>query len=227
MKAKLNPFVVDAAGNQQGYVYSKNHYGLYIKKWYQPTQIQSDETNLAHYNFKFYSQRWSAISDVNRIKWNELAKQIPAKCFDGSTRNKTGKNVFVSCNCNLNRIGVSQIDTPGRLQPFNSFYKLYLVFTHIPDKFRLYPTAVDTTGNVEALVFITSPLSLGTFYTHCQYKWIAHFPLAAPYYDILFTDYNVRFGYMPKNGKKYFVKVICIDKQSGLASEPVQTSVIY
>ena len=226
MKISLNPPVDAASGSLNKIVYSKNHFGPYQKKTYQPTgaktPFQEDFQNF----FKAQSSRWSLLQESERIQWNEFAKELTFTNFNSSPYHPTGKNTFVKCNCNLKLIGIFPIDTPGPIFSFNTPYDLNISWNPSGQFLLIDFFAESYTGPGLNAIYITDGLSPGTFYTNCQFRYLKYDAIGSHPSFNNSVEFTNRFGHPFHSSKKYFVKFICINAQNGLASPPVKSSII-
>ena len=227
MKTSISPPWEKLSGTLDKVVYSNNAHGPYSKKYYKPTGTPTSFQEQFKSNFKSLSERWNIISESQRILWNNFAKELTYTNYNGRPTHPSGQNTFIKCNSNLNLIGQFPIDQPGAIFPFNCPYHLNISLGPGGNGIIIDFLTPSYTGSGVNAIYITDHLSPGIFYTKCEFRYIKYEAIISHPSSISNIEMTNRFGHPFHSAKKYFVKFVCIDSLTGLASVPVKSSYIF
>ena len=92
-------------------VYSKNHYGQFIRQLVKPHDKKTVKQMLQRANMTLVSQLWRTIGYDNIQAWNSKAAQIPFHNSLGHLIYLTGEALFNKYNLNLITISESPVET--------------------------------------------------------------------------------------------------------------------
>lgn len=154
-----NPLLsLEARGGIGGLVYNTWRGINTVKTNTSPTGQGTPKRLAAQGLMSTISKLWSAISDANRLAWNQYAVDHPVPDWTGSPKRLTGMNWFMSCLTQIRRVAGSDIDVPPAIAAPNAIVGLALSNATGDLKVAFTsPTGSDTFLDV----WVAGPLSKG------------------------------------------------------------------
>ena len=216
---KPSALVAEIRGTSTNGIYSKNHYGAFVKGWKKPRNPPSIFNPPIRNEWRILIKKWATLTEAQRNQWRQSAKQLTWRNKLGEKYHPTGQLLFLSYSQNIfnaggiptyNYIAPTQfqyITAPG-LTPFSVGY------SHI----YLYFTAGTVSSNIIYLIYATKPLSAGINYAYKYLRIITKIDgtISSPI-DIR-DAYFTRFGTILSN-QKIFIKIQPIELSSGQAGQ--------
>jgi hypothetical protein len=224
MKAEMGMMMTNVSGKLGGQVATKGRNGLNIRTKVKPinrrTTSQVDVRSL----LATISQGWRALTDAQRAAWSAAGANYTHTNNFGQKFHPDGKNFYTEVNINLLNAGQAIVNIPPLSTPpigLTSLTALSAVANTITASFAVSPIAAANAAYVEA----TRGLSAGVSFVGKQYRFIHLFAAAAATPFDLTASYTAKFG-VPVTGTRVFIRAKIISTVSGLASIPLQSSVI-
>lgn len=121
---KPGPMVSEARGTVGGSVFSRNRYGLYVRKWSKPTNPNTPAQIAARSNLGNCSQLWRGLQEIDRIRWIDYAAGTPVTNKLGEVVYLSGFQWFVAVVCFQAYAGVASPvtdppESPGVIGPYD------------------------------------------------------------------------------------------------------------
>lgn len=209
-------------------VYSKNHYGYSVGKVQKApkgfTPFQKNWQTV----FKYLANLWPQISQEQRDRWNNFARTFRVKDKLGNSFSYTGQNLFtmlnakrilINCECNY--------DAP-RVKPIVQLFKELKVDAYYQgEDFRiLLDLKPAINQKTVVLVHCSKPFSPGVSrtYEHIRIIGLIDSQSKLPL-DISFS-YLESYKINPAAGKKLFVQITPIDKETGFEGSIIKSYTI-
>jgi len=224
---KFSALISDIRGFLNNQIFSRNHYGAYVKNYAakpdENTGFQQDERAI----FRSVTVNWNAITESEREQWRQAATCFPKKNIFGDTYYPDGFHFFISCNKNLRLCGCNQIPIPSmdnNVSAISSF-----IITHKPppdEEIMLNFPGEGTNDKIRCLAYSTGYMRPGINYAQNKYRMI----------DLMFENtsnqwnaYNGVSNYYgnPISNTKIFIKIRAINILSGFSAVPVHNSFIF
>jgi hypothetical protein len=177
MKPKFGMMIVDGRNKLGDTVYSRNHYGTYVRQWVIPNNPNTAKQINVRSNFSFLSSQWKSETQVFRNGWIHLAAKIKDVNNLAERHYSTGFNLYMYCHLN--------VSLQGGLAPFNTNQVTYplpvpnisaVVDTGTTTMTLNYAHAVGISTDL-ILIYITNSLSHGILQPSNQFRIInvSHF----------------------------------------------------
>jgi len=225
MKCKFGAIVVDGRNKIGGHVASKNRAGSYFRTKLTRTNPQST----AHVNVRNrlagLSSAWRDLTNDQRVAWNAAVADFARTDIFGDLRNPSGFNLHQMLNNNLLKVSGSVITTPPLPEAVDTFTSFSIAAAAGAETLTLtFAPIIDATHKVQ--VIATPGLSAGVFFVKSEYRTI---------YTLLNTHsspfeiggyYKLKFGAIPAEGSKIFVRLAQVNLTTGQAGIPIQASCI-
>ncbi len=103
---------VPQSGSQANTTASRNRFGQYDRTRAVPVNPNSARQSLSRSRLSELSVAWRALSDAERISWNEYGSAHPRTDSLGQTVAPTGHQSFVGVNSGLVNAGLAQVTAP-------------------------------------------------------------------------------------------------------------------
>lgn len=223
-KIKFTAFMAEARNKVAGSVFSKNHYGNYIRTKTSPSNAQTTAQMAQRQMLGSLSAAWRGLSQSERASWEGATDAFLRTDVFGDQLELSANALYVSLNKNLINAGKSKIDTApspvemptigiSDLKADESTPKLEFTFSEntIPSGFAL-------------LVKATAPISPGKKYVKNLLRFIGTETATSGTVDIL-SDYQAKFG-NPIAGQRISVQAYLVSENTGQAGVPVSATVI-
>lgn len=220
-KVKFGMFMTDARGKVGGHILSKNRGGSFVRTKVTPANPRTASQAQARARLANNSSAWSALTEAQRVKWNEAVVSYQKTDVFGDLRKPTGKNLFTGLNANLQLVNSSPIVAPEN--PVALIDPVELAFVDLSSgsiEIANFPEVTD-----QKYVIMASPaMSPGTFNFSGKLKVIKVTPGTATTMDVA-TEYIAKFGaFIP--GQKIAIKMFVVSTVTGQKSSGVVISQI-
>ena len=215
MKAKFGAFIVEGRNKIGDQVFSKNHWGAFVRNRIDTPLRQNAYTAIARGNLTTFSQAWATLAESQRIAWNDLAATISRTDAISNVYTLTGQTLFIGLNCNLLNIGSASITDPPVYSLPTDLVNFTCFFNTIAGRFRLtFESNVDD-ANSKVLVFASNQISPGIFYANRQLRLIGSYDRNFNTELEIQTEYDIKYpGSVP--GLKSFLRVYPVDILTGI-----------
>lgn len=217
MKPKFGAVVVAGRGGLGNYVFSKNHYGPFIRTKSSKEWIDTDiriATRLIH---KTVCDHWYELTHAQMLAWNAAAPTFFRKDIFGDHRPLSGFNLFCKLNNFLLQFGKDQIDVPPLPVFIDPFISLSIVAAEDPAKVEITYSPEINDDLYGAQLWVTKPISPGIINSKGHFFYLM--PLAAaqasPFDFNVQYEARVNFSLTGSEGKKIFVRLRMVNIITG------------
>lgn len=221
-KITFGQVVSDVRGKIAGMVFSKGHYGNYIRTKATPINPKSTAQSTVRNYMALASRAWKSLTDAQRLQWKGVEYLGSKNNQIGGGKSLTGFNAFVQMARNMREIGLSPLtDYAGNATPA-SFTSLSGTLSYGPDKMEIaFAPAIAVSDNV--VIFATAPHSAGKDFVKSEYRKIAVLSSAdVTPYDLT-AEYEAKFGAIPLSGEACHVKARPIKTTTGRAGSELSS----
>lgn len=224
-KIKLSAIVSEMRGKLNGSVFSKNRGGAYVRTKVTPVNPQTLAQGLVRATLTNLSQAWRGLTEPQRLAWNSAVSAFTSTDIFGDIKTPSGINLYNKLNLNLAAIGEAPISTPPIAVPVGYVDTLAITPAAgagtISAAFSTIGASADQTVIVEA----TPCISAGKNFVKSEFRQIGTFAGTAATPQALGAMYVAKFGAMTA-GKKIFVRLKFVDKNTGVAGQFTSASAI-
>lgn len=201
-----SPIFSTASGKMAGIVFSRNRYGMYVRKYAIPVNPATTPQGIIRVAFQTLSNGWKALTQAQRDSWIAGAPSFPQTLPDGSQQVLSGQALYVKFNTVLNYAGVAAVNVCP--SPQDVAYPGSLSVTTLTNASIILDAdlLVVPAGTI-FLVEATHGVSAGVnFVGRSAFKRIAVLVATDDLSDELITPYTAVFG-APVTGAKVFFRV--------------------
>lgn len=221
---KLGPIVSEIRGLLGGTIFSRNGAGAYAKQFTKPTNPMTPAQQAIRALLSTVSGRWTAnLSDAEREAWIEAAPTFPLINKVGEVYFLSGKGLHDMLNLTKAVIGEAFITSPPAQAPAQDLAPTSVVAdTGAGTMVLTFPANIN--GQNKAIIEATVGVNAGVNNVENKYKQIAVFddttldPIA--FTADLAIFYTPVFGSLPTVGRKVFVRVTMVEKNSAQRGVP-------
>lgn len=201
-KIKFGMVVTDARGKLGGQVFSKNRSGAYVRTKVTPVNPATAAQTSVRSSFGAISQAWSALTEAQRIGFNDAVQNWATTDIFGDLKNPTGKNLFLRLNQQLVQSGQAQItDAPAKKEMVEGIITSVAVLTV---SVEIEPDNIYSGADANVMVFATPKLTAGTTFVKNKLRLI-HTSLASTLDPTnVWDDYVTKFGLPVVGDNIYF-----------------------
>ena len=114
-KIKLQAWLSDVRGKQNGSVFSKNRFANYIRTKTTPINRDTSYQQGVRFNFATLSSGWRSLSAANQNAWRAVVDQFKRINSLADSIQLTGAQLYISLNRNLKNIDIATISTAPAL----------------------------------------------------------------------------------------------------------------
>lgn len=104
--------IADASGSVGGCVFSKNHYGGYIRRRVAPSHPYTEYTATVKAVFTAVTRNWSSLTDAQRLAWKTYSQNNPITDRLGQRQILQANDVYVKLSSRLILAGDLAVSTP-------------------------------------------------------------------------------------------------------------------
>lgn len=193
---------------------SRNRAGSYFRTKVTPVNPRTTYQQAIRSRLTLISQAWKSLTDEQRKAWNSAVGDYSKTDIFGDLRNPTGFNLYQRLNNNLLIISESMITAPPVPQSVYGVKTASLsIVTGTPAMSLSFTDAIPATDKVK--VFATPPLSQGITFVKSEYRLIDVLATADTSPVDIKSAYDDKFGAIPGNGVKVFVKLVPVRVATG------------
>lgn len=223
-KALYGAGLVDMRNKVNGWVFSKNRYGGYVRTKVTPVNPETDYQAQARQRLSNLSSSWRGLTDSQRKQWRDAAQDFPIIDIFGNPQQLAGNALFIQLNTNLLIAGQSTIDSPPLPEAIPN---LFITGVSADTSSPAYDISVsensDPSGFVCA-VYTTGNVGPGIKFVKNRLRLLGTISISTGVIDAL-SDFNSRFGNLIA-GQRVSAQVRLISKTTGQAGIPAQGSTI-
>lgn len=213
---KWGALVTDGRGKIGGQVLSRGRSGAILRNKVTPVNPRSAAQVTARNILTSLSQGWSGLTQAQRDQWNNAVTNFQKTNIFGDLVSPTGKNLHTALNTNLTIIGQSTIDVPPEVAAVTPVLFDTLTMTTAVPAHEFTFTPDPTPNDQTTILYATAPQSAGRGFVKSQYRKVTTIAAAqASPFDFA-TVYTSRFGALPPEGTKVFLKMIPVLNASGI-----------
>ena len=225
MKVKYSALVSQMSGKLNGSVASFNRGGAYLRNKVTPVNPQTTFQQANRNKLTSFSQQWSALTDAERLSWNNSVTAWAKTDIFGDVRNPSGINLFVKINVRLATAGQAVLTTAPSPASAGSINSLTIVADESASTLVATFTASGVTASETIIVEACEQVSAGTDFVKNKFRVLTTFVGSTASPLALGALYETRFGNMIA-GRKIFVRIKSIDNATGSVSLPFVASTI-
>jgi hypothetical protein len=225
-KVKFSALVSDMRNKLNGSVFSKNRAGSYLRNKVTPVNPQTAAQVAVRNNFTTLSQNWRGLTDAQRLSFASAVDTFKRTDIFGDLKTPSPLNLYMRLNGNLQIVGVAPMsvapvsgDTP-QLTALSAVGDISLTSIEIDTDEAAVP------ANTAYVVDATPPVSAGVTFVKSQFRTIQVLDAAESIPANVWASYVAKFG-TPIAGQKIFIRLIAIDKTTGLRSQALGTSIVF
>lgn len=223
-KALYGAGLVDMRNKINGWVFSKNRYGGYVRTKVTPVNPQTDYQAKARQRLSNLSSQWRGLTDSERKQWRDAAQDFPVIDIFGNPQQLAGNALYVQLNTNLLVAGQSTISSPPLPEAIpNLFIDGVSADTSGPTLDISVSENSDPTGFVVA-VYSTGNVGPGIKFVKNRLRFLDIISISTGTIDAQ-SAFDSRFGNLIK-GQRVSVQVRLISKTTGQAGIPAQGTTI-
>jgi uncharacterized membrane protein len=204
-------------------VFSKNHYGAFIRKRVKGTNPRSVGQLNVRANLSSLAKGFKSLGAGPILAWNTYGQNFTFKNRLGQNIKHTGEVWYIK----LNRILLTMSGTPITSPPSTSAVPPALMVSLAVT--ATSGTAIGITyttfagSNTKGVIMASRPLSAGKAY-NSDFRYLAMTVAADSGVKDLTSAYTTVFGGLPVTGQKVFVKVFMTDFVTGLRNSAQEAS---
>lgn len=192
MKAKFGAIVVAGSGKVGGHVFSKNRGGAYMRTKVTPSNPNTVAQQNVRAILSSLSQSWSALSDAQRLSWQNAVADWTTTDIFGDIKNPSGNNLYVRLNSVLLNSGQATIDVPP-LKEEMPYTEISSAIFDVSSSTLIVTFADATYDGVALAVSATPQLSQGVNFVKSQLRRIGTVDGATGAVAVG-TEYIAKFG---------------------------------
>jgi hypothetical protein len=224
-RVQYGEMIADMRGKINGTVHSRNRAGAYMRNKVTPVNPQTSYQSAVRNRLTGRAQAWRGLTQAQRDAWNAAVSNFKKTNIFGQLRTPSGINLYNRINMNLLNIGASVITDPPLPSAVQALTTLSVAASEGGGTINLTFTpalAADSLMVVEA----TEPLSAGVSFAKNQFRQIDILNTADLSPAGIETPYIAKFGSVPVEGTKIFVRATIIQDLTGLNGIPLVASAI-
>lgn len=219
MKVQYGSIVVDARGKVGDVVASKNHAGNFLRELVIPVDVPSVYKTTSREQFGLIAQEWRKLQQFQRDLWNRQAMEFTILSVFATVRKPSGFHLFLSLNMYRFYIELPFLFNAPNFEATEFRSCVSLRAYGDSDDIRLTMSG-PVPVNTRMLVYSSLPVSQGISKYHSTYYFLRIYATgSATEYGISESFIN-RFGRDIQEGEKMFVKVVYVDENTGIPSNP-------
>lgn len=217
MKVQWGSFIVNGRGKIGDQVASENRYGTLLRAKVNPLDPASSYKTLMRGYFTTCSQAWRSLTQAQRNAWNLNSNLFSfMDCF-ATVRHLSGFNLYMSCNMVRKVTGRALITTPPTPKKIDPISVVSLLADYSAQQIVITLSGFITSSQV--LMFYASlgqSAGIGRYYG--SYYFLFGLDSYVSTARFMNAQYIARLGAVPAAGKKIFVKLVVMDRDTGLTS---------
>jgi hypothetical protein len=198
-------------------VFSKNHYGPFIRKRVKGINPRSIPQQTIRASLTSFAKGWKSLTAPQLLAWNAYAKVYYISNRLGQKITLTGENWYIKLAIINTEIGVAVVATPPGLTVTAPVLLLALTATIVAaTSITLACTTAPVATNF-ARIYASAPLSLGKSY-NSQLRFLGLWKLADTNTKVITTLYTAVYGAVPPANSKIFFAVQSTDSTTGISN---------
>lgn len=222
-KILFTAFMADARGKVAGTVFSRNRGGAYTRTKVTPSNPQTSYQTTVRQRLAAFSASFRGLTASQILAWNAAVQDFLSTNIFGNTIKKSGQQLYIGLNSNLELIGQAAIADPPAPVEISSITINIASLTNAAFTLSLSAATTDEYYVIEA----TQPVSAGRSFLKNEFRVITTVvgtgsPIAA---QNIFAAYSAKFG-APVTGQRVGVRVKLINSITGQAGIPVMDNQI-
>lgn len=225
MKCKFGAIVVDGRNKIGGHVASKNRAGSYFRTKVTPTNPGTTYQVNVRNRLGGLSSAWRGLTAAQRLAWNAAVGDYAKTDIFGDLKNPSGFNLHQMLNNNLLNVGESAITTPPLPEAVDAFLTLSGAAAAGAQSFTITFTAAIAADH-KVKVLATPGISAGISFVKSEFRQVTTWADTTGSPADFAGSYIAKFGAVPAEGTKIFIKLVQVHKTTGQAGIAIQASLI-
>jgi hypothetical protein len=200
-------------------VFSKNHYGQFIRKRVKGINPKTAKQILLRANFGGVAKSWKGLTAARILAWNAYGKVYTLRNRLGQAITHTGEVWYIALNRVLYTIGsAALLDAPSlsAVPPALPTTPALVVVSGVSITITLGATLP---GTAALRIYASAGISAGKTY-NSNYRYLGTMLAADAGTKNISALYTAVYGVLPLAGNKLFVKLINTDNTNGLSNVP-------
>ncbi len=228
---KYSALISEMRGKLNGTVFSRNHYAAYARNKVTPYNPRTDRQQKIRAVFADLSKAWRQLLQAERDAWNQAVYNFLRTNIFGDTYKPSGINLFIRINMNLHNIHQSRFLLPPKPVTVNSIKILDIKVEAGSNTILIF---IESTPDIShtPILSVTRPLSPCINFVKSEFRILdcsINPDLNNPqlYSLLIGPQYAEKFGALSNFiGQIFFVKVLPIDRHTGLNGIAIQEKAI-
>jgi hypothetical protein len=199
-------------------VFSKNHYGAFIRKRVKGTNPKSTKQLNVRAGLTSLAKAWKGLTDAQRLGWTSYGTSAPQKNRLGQSIIHTGLVWFQRLNRILQTVGSAVIDDAPSSSAIPPPLMSTPAVTAVSGVSVGVTTGLALTAPALCMIYMSKPMSQGRVY-NSNYRFLYAMTPADAMVKDLTALYTACFGRVPVSGEKIFAKFEAVDSTTGLRNQ--------
>jgi hypothetical protein len=212
-----------------GEVHTRNKSGQIVRQYVIPTNTITAYRTSIRDTFRDVNALWSAVTPEEVEQWHIFGQRIMRRNSIAQSYRLGARTVFIACNQNLILSGIFPISAPVFNATAGIILKAQISLLNVSQfqiTVKFIPNSYIVPLGSVLCVSASAPVSPGINYPRNNFLQIAIYPELTPCDPLdIFNDYDHIFS-APVFGQKIFVRLSCVNFNSGLRSVPVTFALV-
>ncbi len=214
----------DMRNKLNGWVYSRNRYGGYVRSKPTPVNPQTTYQQKQRQQLGNLSSQWRGLTEAQRQAWKDATGDFQITDIFGFPQKLAGNVLYIRLNQNLLNAGESGIDAPPLPVAIPDFFASDLTADSATPSLSISVSEATVPANFACAIYATGTVGPGISYVKNRLRFIGTADATTGEIDIL-SLWQDRFGDLVA-GQKIVVRVRLISTDTGQAGIPSEVSAI-
>lgn len=220
-KFKLQTWMSDIRGKQNGSVFSKNRFGNYLRTKTTPINRNTSAQQGVRFNFATLSSGWRGLTAIQRAGWRMAVDGFKKINSLADSVSLTGAQLYISLNRNLTSVQVATISTAPAPVSIDQLTTLGLVAETTTNTIKVSFSGENYTDQNYTLE-VSPVLSAGKEFVQNQFKLLDRTTSGDTSPKNITSNYEAMFGqgWRTSAGSAIWVRLTPVNKTTGQAGLP-------
>lgn len=218
VQVKYGAIITDMKGKIGGQTFKGNYTAPSCQNIVKPIQIFTNFNQLPKTNLAYIAGTWRALTNAQRIGFNDFAEEYPFyNCF-GELYYGSGFQSYMSINCNLASVGLPLHDTAVELVEDFTFTNVSGVWSSVMNNCTLTFDGITALGNWLVNVKASDMFSVGKYAPNRKLASIFVIPSANATVNVIWSvNYGLHFKNAPQTftWRKIMIQLKAINSITG------------
>jgi photosystem II stability/assembly factor-like uncharacterized protein len=218
MRTKFGAIVVAGLGKLGGHVFTGGEKGSFMKRKVSPINRSSSAQMVERSNISNISASWRALSQAQRVLWDNASKDYPHSNIFGSTILPSGFGLYLKINSNLINVGLPALSLPPASKSLHDTGIVSLYINNINNVMEVsFANVIGATSIYQ--VSCSMPIPPSVSFIKKLYRVIAALSSSATSPASIFNAFVEKNGLLAYAGKVVHLSITCIATGIGLHSQ--------